>query len=143
MGKILRSVIAMILVVSLAVPVMALEGVWHNPYGMDDLYEIQPTERYPRDPAAGETVYIKGTTWPVELGQTLWVTYSKNGVAQQPVGAEWKYNNGNNSYWEAAIGPFAKGDVIEYYVHADQNGQNAKTVGPFSFHFIGSSGTSS
>ena len=56
MSKILRSVIAIILVISLAVPVMALEGVWHNPYGMDDLYEIQPTERYPRDPAAGETV---------------------------------------------------------------------------------------
>ena len=133
MRKILRSVIAIILVISLAVPVMALEGIWHDPYGMDDLYEIQPTERYPRDPAAGETVYIKGTTWPIEPGQTLWVTYTKNGVAQQDVGAEWKYNDGNNSYWEAAIGPFAKGDVIEYYVHADQNGQNTQTVGPFSF----------
>lgn len=133
MKRIFRCVIAIILVISLAVSVMALDGVWHNPYGMDDLYEIQPTERYPRDPAAGETVYIKGTTWPVEAGQTVWVTYTKNGVAQQDVGAEWEYNDGNNSYWEAAIGPFAKGDIIEYYVHADQNGQNAKAVGPFSF----------
>lgn len=133
MRKILRCSIAIFLVISLAIPVFALEGIWHNPYGMDDLYEIQPTERYPRDPAAGETVYIKGTTWPVEAGQSVWVTYTKNGVAQQDVGADWKYNDGNNSYWEAAIGPFAQGDDIEYYVHADQNGGNAQSIGPFSF----------
>ena len=133
MRRILSGVIAVIIFFSLSTPAVALGGVWHDPYGMDDIYEIQPTERYPRDPAAGETVYIKGTTWPIEPGQTVWVTYTKNGVGQQPVGAEWKYNSGNNSYWEAAIGPFAKGDYIEYYVHADQNGQNTQTVGAFSF----------
>lgn len=133
MRKILGGIIAVIVVFSLSAPAMALEGVWHDPYGMDDLYEIQPTERYPRDPAAGDIVYIKGTTWPIEPGQTVWVTYTRNAVVQQSVGAEWKYNSGNNSYWEAAIGPFAKGDYIEYYVHADQNGQNTQTVGAFSF----------
>ena len=133
MKKVLRSVVALVLIVVFAVPVIALDGVWHDPYGMDDLYENQPTQRYPKDPAAGEIVYIKGTTWPVEPGQTLWVTYTKNGIAQQDVGAQWKYNEGNNSYWEAAIGPFAKGDVIEYYVHANKDGQNTQTVGPFSF----------
>ena len=128
MKKVLRSVVALVLIVVFAVPVIALDGVWHDPYGMDDLYENQPTQRYPKDPAAGEIVYIKGTTWPVEPGQTLWVTYTKNGIAQQDVGAQWKYNEGNNSYWEAAIGPFAKGDVIEYYVHANKDGQNTNVI---------------
>ena len=31
----------------------AIDGVWHNPYGMDDLYESDDTERYPKDPKAG------------------------------------------------------------------------------------------
>ena len=134
MKKLLRATFIIILCFSLLVPAYALDGIWHDPDGMDDLYEIQPTERYPRHPSAGDTVYIKGTTWPIEMGQTVWVTYSVNSVDQQPVGASWEYNDGNNSYWEAEIGPFAKGDVVSYIVHADQNGQNEKTVGPFSFH---------
>lgn len=134
MKRLLCVVLTTFLCFSLTIRAYAIDGVWHDPDGMDDLYEIQPTERYPRCPTAGETVYIKGTTWPIEMGQTVWVTYSVNGVTQQPVGASWKYNDGNNSYWEAAIGPFAKGDFVSYIVHADQNGQNEKSVGPFSFH---------
>lgn len=138
MNKAMRTaVISLLLCVTLIIPAYAIEGVWHAPYGMDDLYEIAPTERYPRHPAEGDTVYIKGTTWPVEAGQSVWVTYTKNGIAQQAVGAEWKYNDGNNSYWEAAIGPFAKGDTIVYTVHANQYSQNEKTVGPFSFTVAG------
>ena len=112
---------------------LALDGVYHNPYGQDDLYSSEPTERYPRDPQTGQTVYIKITTWPIEWGQAVWLTWSKNGVAQPDVGAEWKYNSGNNSYWEASFGPFAKGDDISYTVHANVNGTNEKTIGPFSF----------
>lgn len=134
MKKTFCRILAMILCFSLVTPAFALEGVWHNPFGIDDLYEQQATERYPRDPKAGETVYIKSTTWPVEMGQSVWVTYTKNGAAQQDVGAEWKYNDGNNSYWEIALGPFAKGDVIEYTVHADKDSQNTKSIGPFNFH---------
>ena len=80
--------------------------------------------------------YIKSTTWPIEPGQSVWLTYTKNGEPQQDVGAEWKYNDGNNSYWEAAIGPFAQGDVIEYTVYADKDGQNTQSIGPFSFHVV-------
>jgi len=133
MKKLVQVMIAFVLCVSFLTPVLAIDGVWHNPYGIDDLYEVQPTERYPRDPIAGETVYIKGTTWPVEYGQSVWVSYTRNGVLQQNVGAEWTYNDGNNSYWQASIGPFAKGDVITYTVYANQNGQNTKSAGPFSF----------
>lgn len=133
MKKALKYCIVLFICPLLVVQAFALSGVWHDPYGINDLYDPEPTERYPRDPTAGDTVYIKGTTWPIEMGQTVWVTYTKNGVAQQAVGAEWKYNSDNNSYWEAAIGPFAKGDLIEYIVHADQNGGDEQTVGPFGF----------
>ena len=134
MKKALRGLLALVLCFSLATPVFAIDGIWHDPYGIDDLYETQPTERYPKDPQAGEMVYIKSTTWPLEPGQSVWLTYTKNGARQQDVGAEWKYNDGNNSYWEAAIGPFAKGDVIEYTVHGDKDSQDTKDIGPFTFH---------
>jgi hypothetical protein len=116
-----------------APPALALGGVYHNPYGTDDLYSTEPTERFPRDPMAGENVYIKATTWPIEWGQSVWVTWTKNGVGQPAVGASWQYNSGNNSYWEANLGSFARGDAIEYYVHANVNGTNEQVIGPFSF----------
>lgn len=125
--------ILVILALLLPQQALAIDGVWHAPYGIDDLYTIEATERFPRDPAAGETVYIKLTTWPVEPGQAAWIRWSKNGVAQPDVGAAWKYNSGNNSYWEAALGPFSKGDQITYTVHANKDGTNEKSVGPFSF----------
>lgn len=137
MKRVVQGIVSLILALCLAVPGMALDGVWHDPYGMDDLYEIQPAERYPRDPAEGETVYIRGNTWPVEMGQSVRITYEKNGAAQPDVQAQWKYNQGNNSYWEAAVGPFEKGDEIEYYVRAVHNGGNEKTVGPFRFVVAG------
>jgi len=114
-------------------PALALGGIYHNPYGNDDLYSTEPTERIPRDPMAGETVYIKATTWPIEPGQTVWITWTKNGVTQTPIGAAWQYNSGNNSYWQINMGGFARGDNIQYTVRADLNGANQTSIGPFSF----------
>ena len=136
MKKIFRVCIALLLCFSLVTPAFALDGIWHNPYGIDDLYDHEPTEIYPLTPIAGEMIYIKSTTWPVEAGQSVWLTYTKNGEPQPDIGAEWKYNSGNNSYWEAAIGPFEKGEVIEYTVFADKDGQNTQSIGPFSFHVV-------
>ena len=111
----------------------ALEGIWHNPYGDDALYSVQQTERYPRDPQAGDTVYVKATTWSVEPGQAVWITWTKNGISQQAINGQWKYNSGNNSYWEVNMGSFNKGDNIQYTVHANVNGTNEKTIGSFNF----------
>ncbi len=116
-----------------ASPALALGGVYHNPYGNDDLYTTEPTERFPRDPMAGEAVSIKATTWPIELGQTVWITWTKNGVAQTPIGGSWQYNSGNNSYWQINMGSFVRGDHIQYTVHADVNGSSQTSIGPFSF----------
>ncbi|WP_431897721.1 TIM-barrel domain-containing protein [Nonomuraea sp. bgisy101] len=116
-----------------AAPAYALDGVYHQPTGIDDLYSAEPTERSPRDPMAGENVQINATTWPIEPGQTVWVTWTKNGVNQTPVGAAWDHNNGNNSYWKINLGSFARGDQISYTVNADVNGGGQRSTGPFAF----------
>ena len=58
------------------------------------------TERYPKDPIAGEKVYIKGTTWPIEWGQSVWVGYKKNGEWQKDVGADRTILSGIHAYYE-------------------------------------------
>jgi alpha-glucosidase (family GH31 glycosyl hydrolase) len=110
-----------------------LDGVWHNPYGADELYATQSTERSPRDPIAGQAVTVKATTWPIASGQSVWATWTKNGVAQTPIGASWDYNSGNNTYWQINFGSFSRGDLIVYTVNADVNGGGNKTSGPFTF----------
>jgi len=110
-----------------------LTGIHHNPTGADELYTTEPTERAPRDPVAGETVTVKATTWPISPGQSVWITWTKNGVPQTPIGAQYDYNSGNNTYWKATLGSFARGDQITYTVNADVDGTNARTTGPFSF----------
>ncbi len=128
-----------VLIVSLAIakPALALDGVYHNPYGAEDLYNPDAgskTERFPHDPSPNNPVYIKASTWPIEPGQRVWLTWSKNGETKdQTINAAWKYNDGNNSYWEVAMGKFDQGDSISYTVHADINGTNQTSSGPFSF----------
>jgi alpha-glucosidase (family GH31 glycosyl hydrolase) len=119
-----------------------LSGVYHAPYGFDELYGTQPTERAPRDPMAGQNVVLKTTTWPVSTGQTVWITWTKNGVTQTPIGAAWDYNNGNNTYWTLSMGSFARGDKITYTVRANVDGAGERTIGPFSFTVTSWSGPS-
>lgn len=111
----------------------ALGGVFHDPYGFDELYSTESTERAPRDPMAGEAVHVLATTWPIESGQSVWITWTKNGSNQAPIGASWDYNSDNNSYWDVSMGSFSRGDDITYTVHADVNGGGQQSIGPFSF----------
>ncbi|MEQ4480769.1 TIM-barrel domain-containing protein [Cohnella silvisoli] len=129
--------VALALFIAMPASVFAIDGVYHAPYGTDDLYDVQVTERLPRDPVAGDTVYLKLTTWPIEAGQATWITWTKNGVTQTVINGTWKYNNGNNSYWEVNMGSFSKGDAVTYTVHANKSGANEKTIGPFSFTVTG------
>ena len=110
-----------------------IQHLSHSPYGYDDLYSTEPTERAPRDPMAGDTVTINAATSPVEPGQTVWITWAKNGVVQPPIGATWQSNAGNRSHWTIQFGPFARGDLISYTVHANEAGTNELTRGPFTF----------
>lgn len=110
-----------------------IQSLSHSPYGYDDLYSTQPTERAPRDPMAGDTVTVNASTSPVETGQTVWITWSKDGVAQPDIAATWQFNSGNESFWTIGFGPFARGDLISYTVHANDTGGTALTRGPFTF----------
>lgn len=138
MKRLFTVVIATTMIFSNSAISFALDGIYHEPTGNDELYggkEVgsDPCERYPRDPMAGDNVYIKIKTWPVEPGDAVWVTWKKNGVDQPVVNAQWKFNSGNDTHWEADLGSFLKGDVIEYWVHADQYGANQKTLGSYTF----------
>lgn len=118
-----------------------LTGVFHDPTGNDELYATTPTERAPRDPMAGQAVTLHATTWPISPGQSVWITWTKNGVGQTPIGASWDYNSGNNTYWQVPMGSFSRGDQITYTVHADVDHANEITTGPFSFSVTSWSGT--
>jgi alpha-glucosidase (family GH31 glycosyl hydrolase) len=63
----------------------------------------------------------------------VWITWTRNGVDQAPVGAAWSHNSGGNSYWKIKLGAFARGDRISYAVHADVNGGGRRSIGPFAF----------
>src|SRR5882672_782442 len=116
-----------------------IEGVYHQPFGYDNLYSHEPTERNPRDPSAGTIIKINASTWPVENSQSVWIVWSKNGVAQPNISAQWQTAKDDTSYWQASFGPFAGGDDIAYSVHANENQTNEVVSGPFRFAATGRS----
>ena len=80
MKRVVSLLVGLTLILSLVAPsAFALDGVWHEPYGNNCIYDIGETERIPRNPAEGENVIVKGTTWPIEPGQSVWATYTVNG----------------------------------------------------------------
>lgn len=78
--------VVMACVLALPAHVGTLSGIYHNPYGTDDLYSQDPCERQPHDPEVGHDVWLHATTWPISPGQSTWVTWSLNGVEQTPKG---------------------------------------------------------
>lgn len=114
-----------------------LSGVFHDPYGFDEQYATQPTERAPRDPMTGDEVWLHATTWPISPGQSAWVTWSVNGETQTDRGFDWDYNSGNNTYWKLNLGSFERGDVVNYTIHANVDGGDAVDTETFTFRVAG------
>lgn len=79
------------------------------------------TPRSPQRVSPGEQVTLHIGTWPIEPGQSVWVTYRVehlNGTTDEGwAEAVWQRNEGVNSYWHAEIGPFSGGDRVTYTVH--------------------------
>jgi alpha-amylase/alpha-mannosidase (GH57 family) len=77
--------------------------------------------REPRRVAPGERVALQIGTWPIEPGQSVWVTHrveNADGAGEeQRIDAAWQRNDGANSFWRAEIGPFALGDQVSYVIH--------------------------
>lgn len=84
----------------------------------------QLTPDAPRSPhrvSPGEWVILHTGTWPIEPGQSVWVSFRvehPDGTSEERrVEAVWQRNEGVNSYWRAQLGPFAAGDRVIYTVH--------------------------
>lgn len=76
--------------------------------------------RQPRRVGPGERVRVCIGTWPVSPGQSAWITLGTSSASTtvQRVDATWERNDGPNSYWALSIGPFSRGEAVEYTVHA-------------------------
>lgn len=86
------------------------------------LWHLTPdAPRDPRRVRPDESVNLQIGTWPIEPGQSVWVTYRverADGTRDaQRIDAAWQRNDGANSYWRADLGPFARGDRVTYVVH--------------------------
>lgn len=81
------------------------------------------TSDAPRTPmrvSPGEVVTLYVGTWPIEAGQAVWVEYEvirpDKSTYTRPVSANWSHNSGQNSFWQAKLGPFSKGDYVTYNI---------------------------
>ena len=87
-----------------------------------NLWHLTPdAPRLPYRASPSEIVNLRIGTWPIELGQAVWLmTHVEHpgGTSESGrVEATWEYNAGANSYWRVALGPFVKGDRVTYTVH--------------------------
>lgn len=87
-----------------------------------NIWHLMPdTPRTPHRISPGESVRLLIGSWPVEPGQTVWLTcrveHADGSQTTNRLAAAWQHNEGGNSYWRAGIGPFAQGDKVSYTVH--------------------------
>jgi hypothetical protein len=90
-------------------------------HGISDMriwHSTPDAQQFPRRVRPGETVTMRIGTWPIESGQDVWLDYEVDrGSVQVDKGrveAVWRFNEGVNSYWDALLGPFNKGEVVTY-----------------------------
>lgn len=82
-----------------------------------ELWHLTPdAPRTPRRASPGERVRLTIGTQPVQDGQAVWVEYRVADLSPQTVAARWQRNQGHNSYWQAELGPFGKGEEVRYRV---------------------------
>lgn len=106
------------------------------------MYVWHLTSDAPRSPERvipGERVLISVGTWPIEPGQSVWISSSverhQSGAAEATTPAVWQHNLGPNSYWQAELGPFGRGDRITYTVHA--RASDGPVAGPTASFRVG------
>lgn len=95
--------------------------------------------RRPTRVSVGETVTLHIGTWPIEIGQSVWVEYqsiNRDGTSSNDmVKGNWKYNAPPNSFWHVKLGPFLDGDRVTYTVHGSS--LDGKVTGPSSSFIVG------
>ena len=87
--------------------------------------------RQPWRVTPGGSVHLRIGTWPIEARQEVLVEFHvapASGEARSgSVRACWTENSGENSYWAAALGPFADGDRVTYRVAGSRGRETAVT----------------
>jgi len=113
--------------------VTCLQGLFHNPYGLEHPYEQEPTERFPRHPMAGESVALGVATWPSRAAEAVWATWQRESSLEEgQAGGRWERDAQGHSYWRVELPPFAYRERVTYRLHAQQDKRHISTE-DFSF----------
>jgi alpha-amylase/alpha-mannosidase (GH57 family) len=86
-----------------------------------NLWHLTPdASRTPVRVSSDNAVTLNVGTWPIESGQAVWVEYEVRHLDGTTytgfVSANWNYNAGSNSFWQAKLGPFSQGDYVTYII---------------------------
>jgi glucoamylase len=87
--------------------------VWHTENGGD-------SPRISYEVPANTSVEIWIGTWPIELGQSVWIEYRQDGGNWKKIPCNWQYNSNMNSYWRGFIPGLPANTLVEYKVNARQ-----------------------
>ena len=110
-----------------------LQGLLHNPRGLEHPYEQQPTERFPRHPLAGEPVTLGVATWPAGAAEAVWATWRGEGSpGEGRTEGCWEQDAQGQSCWRVELPPFGYQERVTYQLHARQDRQHLSTE-EFSF----------
>ena len=100
-----------------------LEGILHNPYGLEHPYKQEPTERFPRNPQEGQAVGLGLATWPAGAASEIWATWHiGDEPEEQRARGEWREDKDSRSYWHIQLPSFQGGRRVSYQLHAKTEG---------------------
>lgn len=123
-------------------PIYTAEGLSHEPYGWDNLYEKNEVpliwwDRSPHDPKAGEMIQVSTAVWNDTADMDIWLEWKLNNEAKESIQCKHMSNLEDSGQRKAKfvseIGPFYQGDKIEYTICAGNNDIAERKLGPYSF----------
>lgn len=110
-----------------------LQGLTHTPYGLEHPYKQQPSERFPRNPMAGQPVTLGVATWPPAAAETVWAEWTVSGTQESGhAPGDWHRDGDEQSFWRVSLPAFTRGQEVTYRLHARQ-GRQQITSPDFSF----------
>ena len=109
----------------------------HQPYGREHPYEKEPTERFPRDPQAGQRVTLSVTSSPPRTLETVWCELRLEGKGGlHDIEGQWQRDDDAASYWHIELPPFSEGDLVRYRVLGRKGKEQLRTA-EFAFGVSG------
>ncbi|MCG2767334.1 MAG: DUF4968 domain-containing protein, partial [Anaerolineae bacterium] len=106
----------------------ALQGLFHDPCGLEHPYEQEPTERFPRVPVAGESVALGVTTWPPGVAEAVWGIWRIEGSPKEYLAeGHWEQDTKDRSYWRVELPSFGYRDRITYRLCVRQGRKQLST----------------